>query len=234
MENLNITGSAFDDVRIDFPSRFTISALPYLWDDERNHQICFINTNQWQRTKQRDEYGSMIASADIVLPRDRSLAERARAQGKQITRSWPVPFIHQILLDALYESMETEETLPRPEENGPEAYRPQKVLTLLLSAIERRNGSIFLLGGNPITLIKAEKNIRATYPGITIVGGMHGMYRQEEETALIQAIQKGNPNLILAGDPIPAGERWIPRHMSTTRGGIFFYHGNILSWFAGR
>lgn len=234
MESLNIPNAILDNVRIDFPSQFVLSALPYLWDDERNHQICFINTSQWQSAKNRDEYGSMIASADIILSRDRNLAERAHAHGKKALRSWSVPFIHQILLDALYESMEIENIDAHPMEKDLEVYRPQKVLTLLLSAIEKRNGSIFLLGGSPVTLIKAEKNIRATYPGITIVGSMHGMYRPQEEVALIQAIQKGNPTLILAGDPIPAGERWIPRHMSTTRSGIFFYYGPILRWFAGR
>jgi len=232
MESLNIPGAALDGVRIDFPSRFALAALPYLWDDERNHQICFISTGRWQNAKNRDEYGSMIASADIVLSRDRDLSKKARTQGNQVAHTWPVPFIHQMLLDALYESMEAEDI--EPEEKKPYAYKPQKVLTLLLSAIERRNGSIFLLGGNPLTLIKAEKNIRATYPELTIVGSMHGLYRRQEEAALIQAIQKGAPNLILAGDPIPTGECWIPRHMGTTRSGIFFYYGPILSWFAGR
>jgi UDP-N-acetyl-D-mannosaminuronic acid transferase (WecB/TagA/CpsF family) len=234
MESLNIPSASLDDVRLDFPSRSVLSSLPYLWDDERNHQICFISTSQWQRAKKRDEYGSMIASADLVLPRDRSLAERACAHGDQAVHSWPVPFLHQILLDALYESMEMEDGNTAFLEKGPGFYKPQKVLTLLLSAIERKNGSVFLLGGSPVTLVKAGKNIRATYSGITIVGSMHGMYLPQEETALIQAIQKGNPSLILAGDPIPSGERWISRHMSTTRSGIFFYYGPILSWFAGR
>lgn len=127
-----------------------------------------------------------------------------------------------------------EEENLEPEGKEPKTYRPQKVLTLLLSSIEKKNGSIFLVGGRPLTLLRTEKNIRATYPKLTIVGSMHGLYHKQEEAALIQAIQKGNPNLILVGDPIPTGERWIPRHMGMTRSGIFFYYGPILSWFAGR
>jgi len=232
MESLNIPRAVLDGVRIDFPSWFALAALPYLWDDERNHQLCFIDSRRWHNAKNRDEYGSMIASADIVLSQDRSLSEKACSQTTLTTRVWPVPFIHQLLLDALYETME-EENL-ESESREPRTYRPQKVLTLLLSSIEKKNGSIFLVGGRPSTLIRAEKNIRATYQKLTIVGSMHGLYQRQEEAALLQAIQKGNPNLILVGDPIPTGERWIPRHMGMTRSGIFFYYGPILSWFAGR
>ena len=63
---------------------------------------------------------------------------------------------------------------------------------------------------------------------------MDGTYRPQEEPALIQAIQKGTPNLILAGSPLPDDECWIPRHMNITRSGIFLYHRPILRWFAGK
>ncbi len=232
MENVSIPGARLDGVRLDFPSRFVISALPYLWDDEKNHQICFLSPGQWSHAITRDEFGSMISSADIVLPTSLSLVSKARARGEHTERSWPVPFTYQILLDALRDAEEFSES--EPWNLARDAYRPQSVLTLLLSAIEKRGGSVFLIGGTPITLLKAEKNLRATYPGITIVGSMHGMYRREEEGALLQAIQKGAPNLILAGDPLPEGERWIPRHMSATRSGAFLYFGSIIRWFSGR
>jgi len=232
MENVSIPGARLDGVRLDFPSRFVISALPYLWDDERNHQICFLSPGQWSQATKRDEFGSMISSADIVLPMSLSLVTKAVERGEKTERTWPVPFTYQILLDALSGA----EEFSGSEAQSPETnvFRPQSVLTLLLSAIEKRGGSVFLIGGAPITLLKAEKNIRATYPGITIVGSMHGMYRREEEGALLQAIQKGAPNLILAGDPLPEGERWIPRHMSATRSGTFLYFGSIMRWFSGR
>ena len=233
MENLIIPSVNLDGMHLDFPSKFTISAFPYLWDDEKNHQICFVSASEWQKAQKRDEYGSMIASADIVLPRDRSLAERAHTQGQSTSRLWPVPFVHQMILDAMYESLKAENPESASKE-AQESYRPQKVLISLLSTIEKNNGSIFLLGGSSLTLTKAEKNIRATYPGITIVGSMDGTYRPQEEPALIQAIQKGTPNLILAGSPLPDDECWIPRHMNITRSGIFLYHRPILRWFAGK
>jgi len=57
MESLNIPCTVFDGVRIDFPSRFALAALPYLWDDERNHQICFMDSRRWHNANSRDEYG---------------------------------------------------------------------------------------------------------------------------------------------------------------------------------
>lgn len=232
MEQVNIACARLDGVRVDFPSKFAISALPYLWDDEKNHQICFLSSRQWAQATKRDEFGSMVSSSDLVLPASDSLRAKVLAQGKNAERAWPVPFTYQILLEALFQSDEDETGAPAVA--ALESYRPQRVLTLLLSAIERRGGSLFLIGGAPLTLLKAERNIRATYPGITIVGSMNGQYRTEEERALLQAIQKGTPSLILAGDPLPEGERWIPRHMSATRSGIFLYYGPILRWFSGR
>jgi hypothetical protein len=233
MESLKISCALAEGVRFDFPSRFAISALPYIWDDERNHQICFVSSRQWNAATRRDEFGSMIASADLVLPNDRAVAGRVLTQGAEASRSWPVPFVHQMLLDAMHESFEQAELEIPSIEHIPELYRPQKVITTLLSAIEQRNGSVFLLGGAPVTLIKAEKNIRATFPGLAIVGSMHGLYRPQEEAALIEAIQKSTPMLILAGAPLPSGERWIPRHMAATRSGIFLYYGAIFRWFTG-
>ncbi len=232
MEKVSIPGMRLDGVRLDFPSRFIISALPYLWDDEKNHQICFLSSSQWSQATKRNEFGSMISSADIVLPTSPSLVTKVLERGEKSERTWPVPFAYQFLLDALQDAEEFSD--PETQSTEFSVYRPQSVLTQLLSAIEKRAGSVFLIGGTPIVLLKAEKNIRATYPGITIVGSMHGMYRREEEGALLLAIQKSTPNLILAGDPLPEGERWIPRHMSATRSGTFVYFGSIMRWFSGR
>jgi len=232
MENVIIPYIATNGVHVDFPSYFAISVLPYLWDDERNHQICFLAPNQWTHASKRDEFGSMLASADLVLPCEGALHQKSYRIDAESERSWPVPFIHQMLLDALNESSMEDENVEQLME-PPRFYNPRRVLTLLLSSLEKQNGAIFLLGGTPLTRIKAEKNIRATYPGITLVGSMHGLYQPQEEPALVQAIQKGAPKLILAGDPLPAGERWIPRHMHTTRSGIFVYYGPIMRWFAG-
>jgi len=232
MENVIISYIARNGVHIDFPSYFAISVLPYLWDDEKNHQICFLAPSQWAQASKRDEFGSMLASADLVLPCEGTLPQKSYQKGAESERIWPVPFIHQMLLDALYESGREDKNIEQFIE-PPQFYNPRKVLTLLLSSLEKQNGSMFLLGGRPLTRIKAEKNIRATYPGITLVGSMHGQYQPQEEPALVQAIQKGAPNLILVGDPLPEGERWIPRHMHTTRAGIFVYYGPIMRWFAG-
>ncbi len=235
MESVSIACAFLDGLRLDFPSQFDLFILPYLWDDDKNHQICFVDKQNWMHARKRDEFGSMIASADLILPCDSGIAENVLAHGEKALRCWTVPFIYQVLLDVLNESMVEENTVGL--ENMKEqirAYKPHKVLTLLLSSLEKRNGSVFLLGGNPITLIKAEKNIRATYPGITIVGSMHGLYRPEEEPAIIEAMQKGAPQMILAGSPLPAEECWIPRHMNVTRSGIFFYHKPIMKWISGR
>ncbi len=229
MEILSIACASYRGIRLDFPSDFALSALPYLWDDEKNHQICFLSERYFHRARRTDEYGSMIASADLVLPCSPALVRNIDSARQLDARTSPVPFVHQLMLDAMAENAGIEDDQPLQLRS----FRPQKVITTLLSALEIKKGSVFLIGGNPVPLIKAQKNLRATYPGLTIVGSIDGHYRPHEESALVEAIQKGNPSLLLLGAPIPEGECWIPRHMSRTRSGIFLYYAPLMRWLSG-
>ncbi|MEJ5185356.1 MAG: WecB/TagA/CpsF family glycosyltransferase [Rectinemataceae bacterium] len=229
METLLVPSLIHDGIRYDFPSDFVIAALPKLWDDGRNHQICCIDVPGSRRALRRDEYGSMIASADLVLPTSAQLLRQLASDSEGMTRTLPVPFQHQLLLDAQAEIMDY-----RPSDT-PElrTYQPLKVLTLLLTATERFGGSAFLVGGDARTLARAEANIRSTYPGLSIVGRMPGTYTGDEEAGLVLALQKSSPVLILTGSGIPQGELWIPRHMSSMRTGIFFHLQDLLERLAG-
>lgn len=242
METLSISCTFKGEVRLDFPSDFALSALPFLWDDERNHQICFLTGskvagNGFGGSLRSGEYWSMIASADLVLPCSPVLIRSLDPVRDIEARVFPVPFIHHLMLDALLEAeeLDTEEASPHRADIQPliRIFRPQKVITGLLSALEKKKGSVFLVGGEPVPLIMAQKNLRATYPGLTIVGSMSGRYRPHEEPALVEAIQKGSPSLVLLGSPIPDGECWIPRHMSRTRSGIFLYYAPLMRWLSG-
>lgn len=242
METLSISCTFIDNVRLDFPSDFVLSALPFLWDDEKNHQICFLTgsrlaENRPGRSPRSSEYWSMIASADLVLPCSPAPIRNLDPVQDIQTRTFPVPFIHQLMLDAMLdaEDLDAVEASSRRADFQPlvRAFRPQKIITGLLSALEIKKGSVFLVGGDQIPLIKAQKNLRATYPGLAIVGSMSGRYRPHEEPALVEAIQKGSPSLILLGSPIPDEECWIPRHMSRTRSGIFLYYAPLMRWLSG-
>lgn len=231
METLAIKSLLLDDVRLDFPTERQLGALISVWDDGKNHQIAFLDSAGHRQAQKVNEYASMIASSDLVLPVSGNLVERASAlqtssdAGACIhERLFPIPRQHIEYVDYHFLS-----------QDEPAAFRPYnalKVLNSLLSALEMKSGTVFLLGGENAILQKAEMNLRATFPGLRIVGRAPGNYSAANEAAIILAMQKSTPSMIIAGSHLETGELWIPRHMCFVKSGIFFYKQSIMETLA--
>lgn len=231
METLAIKSLILDDVRLDFPTERQLGALISVWDDGKNHHIAFLDSAGHRRAQKVNEYASMIASADLVLPVSGNLIARASAlqassesDACSIERLFPIPYQHIEYVDYHFLSQD------EPTSFAP--YNALKVVNSLLSALEMKNGTVFLLGGENATLQKAEMNLRATFPGLRIVGRAPGNYGTSNEAAVILAIQKSTPSMIIAGSHLETGELWIPRHMCFIKSGIFFYKQSIIETLA--
>ncbi|MCE1206706.1 MAG: WecB/TagA/CpsF family glycosyltransferase [Spirochaetia bacterium] len=232
METLAIKSLLLDDVRLDFPTERQLGALISVWDHGKNHQIAFLDSAGHRRAQKVNEYASMIASADLVLPVLGSLVERASAlqtsseTGARVReRLLPIPRQHIEYVEYHFLSQDEPTAAFAP-------YNALKVLNNLLSALELKNGSVFLLGGENATLQKAEMNLRATFPGLRIVGRAPGDYGAANEAAVVLAMQKSTPSMIIAGSHLEAGELWIPRHMCFVKSSIFFYKQSIMETLA--
>jgi hypothetical protein len=197
------------------------------WDDGTNHQIAFV---QKGKLGFAGEYRSMLASADLVLPETVQTADLAAIPGKATTfrREIEVPRHRKAYVD-LYLPFETAGEL---ELIAP--FRPLRVLSTILSALELRGGSAFILGGQPAALQAAEAHLKSTFPGLRVVGRSRGDYRPAEEEAVMSAIQKSVPDLIIVGSSVRGEELWVPRHMRYTRSGLYFYTPSIVEVLAGR
>jgi N-acetylglucosaminyldiphosphoundecaprenol N-acetyl-beta-D-mannosaminyltransferase len=114
-----------------------------------------------------------------------------------------------------------------------QVYQPLRTLSLLLSTLEQRRGSLFLVGGSMRTLQRADLNIKATFPELRVVGKAAGGYPEQEEFPIMRALQKSTPDIIVVGSMVKDGELWIPRHMRYTKSGIFFYEKDIMEILAG-
>jgi Teichoic acid biosynthesis proteins len=97
---------------------------------------------------------------------------------------------------------------------GVKAYRymPFDFIVSLLTFLEAREFSCYLLGGKTKIILKTEKNIRQTFPKLRIVGRFPGYFRRHDEATIIKAIKKASPSLLLAGRGIRGGEKWIARN----------------------
>jgi N-acetylglucosaminyldiphosphoundecaprenol N-acetyl-beta-D-mannosaminyltransferase len=93
-------------------------------------------------------------------------------------------------------------------------YMPFKFIISLLTILEKQDYPVYLLGGGNQVLKKAEKNIRSTFPLLRIIGRYEGSMKKHEEPAVLEAIRKSSPTLLLAGKGIRGEELWIARNSS--------------------
>jgi N-acetylglucosaminyldiphosphoundecaprenol N-acetyl-beta-D-mannosaminyltransferase len=111
-------------------------------------------------------------------------------------------------------------------------YMPFKFFISLLSILEKREYPLFLRGGKSQILKKAEKNIRSTFPGLKVIGRCEGKIRKQEEPAVIEAIRKSSPSILLAGKGIQGKELWIARNSSRLNSGFRLWCSDLFEVFA--
>ena len=113
-------------------------------------------------------------------------------------------------------------------------YMPFNFVISLLTILERREYPLYLLGGQSHILKKAEKNIHSTFPRLKIVGRCPGSIRKQEEPAIMEAIRKVSPSLLLAGKGIRGEELWIARNSSRLNSGFRLWCSDLFDVFAER
>lgn len=114
----------------------------------------------------------------------------------------------------------------------PFRYMPFDFIVAVLTALEKRNYSIYLLGGKRSTLKKAEQNIRQTFPQLRIIGRYIGQFRRQDEPIILEAIRKASPSLLLVGTGVRGRERWLAKMQSALNPGMRLWCSNILEVFA--
>jgi len=111
-------------------------------------------------------------------------------------------------------------------------YMPFKFVISLLSILEKREYPLFLRGGKSQVLKKAEKNLRSTFPGLKVVGRCEGKIRKQEEPAVIEAIRKSSPSILLVGKGVRGKELWIARNSSRLNSGFRLWCSDLFEVFA--
>jgi N-acetylglucosaminyldiphosphoundecaprenol N-acetyl-beta-D-mannosaminyltransferase len=117
---------------------------------------------------------------------------------------------------------------------GKKAYRymPFDFIVSMLTTLENRELSCYLLGGKTKVLLKTEKNIRQTFPKLHIVGRFTGYFKRPDEATIIKAIKKASPSLLLVGKGVRSGERWISKNNIALGNGMRLWCSDIFDVFA--
>ncbi|MDR1444108.1 MAG: WecB/TagA/CpsF family glycosyltransferase [Treponema sp.] len=113
-------------------------------------------------------------------------------------------------------------------------YMPFDFAISLLSILEEREFSIFLLGGKLRVLRKAESNIRQTFPRLRVVGRFPGSFKKQEEAAIVEAIRKAAASLLLVGRGVRGKEHWIARYSGDLNPGLRLWCSDLYDVFTER
>ena len=113
-------------------------------------------------------------------------------------------------------------------------YMPFEFAVSLLTILEKRELSSYLLGGKKWILLKTEKNVRQTFPKLRVVGRFAGEFRRQEEATIIEAIRKASPSLLLVGKGVRGEERWIAKNSASLGNGLRLWCSDLFEVFAER
>lgn len=100
----------------------------------------------------------------------------------------------------------------------------------LLARLAERGGSVFLYGARPGVAERAGEKLKSAYPGLRIAGAENGYI--SDETALLEALEREKPDLLLLGLGAPRQELWMAENRQRTPA-VMIGVGGLLDVFAG-
>ena len=100
----------------------------------------------------------------------------------------------------------------------------------LLARLAERGGSVFLYGARPGVAERAGESLQSACPGLRIAGTENGYI--SDETALLEALEREKPDLLLLGLGATRQELWMARNRQKINA-VMIGVGGLLDVFAG-
>jgi N-acetylglucosaminyldiphosphoundecaprenol N-acetyl-beta-D-mannosaminyltransferase len=104
----------------------------------------------------------------------------------------------------------------------------------LCAALAGTGKSIYLLGARPGIAERACDWIRRNHPNTKIAGSHHGYYSAADEPAVIAAIAKARPDVLLVAFGAPKQELWIKKNLAATGAKVALAVGGLYDYYSGR
>ncbi|WP_323751038.1 WecB/TagA/CpsF family glycosyltransferase [Marinobacter sp.] len=106
---------------------------------------------------------------------------------------------------------------------------------LICQLVAAQGKRLYLLGATSGTPQRVAAWATAQYPGLKIVGTQHGYFTPEQETAIVDDINRSEADVLLVAMGVPTQELWLDRirpqlntKLNVAVGGLFdFYAGNV-------
>lgn len=107
---------------------------------------------------------------------------------------------------------------------------------VIISALGRRGGSCFYLGSSEDTLLKIRERLAREHPGVR-VGSFSPPYREmfsdEENEAMIRAVNEFSPDVLFVGMTAPKQEKWVHEHCPALSVPLVCPVGAVFDFYAG-
>lgn len=116
----------------------------------------------------------------------------------------------------------------------PVRYNPFTTVIQILNTLESHYKSIYLLGGRKKALQTAERNVRATFKNLHIVGRYVGYYPKPSEDDVVAAIRKASPSLVIVSEGIKEKNLWSYHRREKFSDSIFLFYRDCIGIFADR
>lgn len=116
----------------------------------------------------------------------------------------------------------------------PSRWNPFDTMVNIMTMLENRYKSLYLLGGHKKTLLAAERNVRTTFKGLQVVGRYVGYYPKGEDAYVVEAVRKSSPSLIIMSDGLKDKFCWFHNRREKFSTSIFLYYPDAVSIFSER
>ena len=116
----------------------------------------------------------------------------------------------------------------------PTRWNPFDSLVNIMTILENRYKSVYLLGGHKKTLLAAERNVHMTFKGLQIVGRYVGYHPKGEDEAVTEAVRKSSPSLVIMSDGLRDRFCWFHNRRSRFSTSMFLYYPDAISIFSER
>ncbi len=111
-------------------------------------------------------------------------------------------------------------------------------LPRLAAFCEERDLSLFFLGARPGVAGEAARRLRASHPGLDIVGVQHGFFDPRagspENEEVVAEINAAGPDVLLLGLGMPLQERWLMENRRRLDFGVALTGGAVFDYASGR
>ena len=113
-------------------------------------------------------------------------------------------------------------------------YEPFAFTIRALGVLENKHKSLYLLGERHKAIQLIASNMRASFPGLNLVGRHAGFFPRDKEEIILTAVQKATPSFLLIGAGVPGKDKWSFRLSSRLPVRLALFSENVFQIMAGK